>query len=154
MGAPEVEFAFIGGPAVKARYVDGMVELDGCLYDEVCPAPCVGGACFELRDVAMGIGFHWERRETQRFSGGLRLIPDRGRGYVVAVNVVGIEEYLKSVISSEMSAGSSAALLRSHAVVSRSWLLRQLADRGKHTCAQVKAGAWVCLFVCLFPISN
>ena len=136
MGAPEVEFAFIGGPFVKARYVDGMVELDGCLYDEVCPAPCVGGACFELRDVAMGIGFHWERRETQRFSGGLRLIPDRGRGYVVAVNVVGIEEYLKSVISSEMSAGSSAALLRSHAVVSRSWLLRQLADRGKHTCAQ------------------
>ena len=140
MGAPEVEFAFIGGPFVKARYVDGMVELDGCLYDEVCPAPCVGGACFELRDVAMGIGFHWERRETQRFSGGLRLIPDRGRGYVVAVNVVGIEEYLKSVISSEMSAGSSAALLRSHAVVSRSWLLRQLADRGKHTCAQPPSG--------------
>lgn len=136
MGAPEVEFAFIGEPAVKARYADGMVELDGELYDEVCPAPRVEGTCFELRDVTMGIGFHWERRETQRFSGGLRLIPDRGRGHVVAVNVIGIEEYLKSVISSEMSAGSSAALLRAHAVVSRSWLLRQLADRGKHTCAQ------------------
>lgn len=29
---------------------------------------------FEIDDVAIGIGFHWERRERQRFAGRLRVI--------------------------------------------------------------------------------
>ena len=142
MAAPEVEFAFQGEPAVKSRYADGMVELGGTLREEVWPEARNGGSCFELHDVTIGVNFHWERRENQRFAGALRLVPDRAQGNVVAINVIGIEEYLKSVISSEMSADASAALLRAHAVVSRSWLLRQLHDRGKHTCQQ--ATEWRC----------
>ena len=88
--------------------------------------------------MTIGVGFHWERKECQRFAGALKVIPDVDAGCCVAVNVIGVEEYLKSVISSEMSASASQALLRAHAVVSRSWLLRQLADRGKHTCAEAE----------------
>ncbi len=79
--------------------------------------------------------------ENQRFAGALRVIPssDDPSG-IIAVNEIGLEEYLKSVISSEMSADASDALLRAHAVVSRSWLMRQLLDRGKHSSAE--QGGW------------
>lgn len=80
---------------------------------------------FELHDVTIGINFHWERKENQRFRGDLEILhnPD---GTVTAVNVIPMEQYLKSVISSEMSATSSMELLKAHAVISRSWLLAQI----------------------------
>ncbi|MDE6163036.1 MAG: SpoIID/LytB domain-containing protein, partial [Bacteroides sp.] len=45
---------------------------------------------------------------------------------LTAINVISIEEYLISVISSEMSATASLELLKAHAVISRSWLLNKL----------------------------
>lgn len=79
---------------------------------------------FELKEVTIGIGFHWEQKENQRFRGALKIIPENGK--VRAINSIDLEEYLKSVISSEMSATSSPALLKAHAVISRSWLLAQI----------------------------
>ena len=35
-----------------------------------------GNATFTLRDVTIGINFHWERKEDQTFEGGLRLLPN------------------------------------------------------------------------------
>ena len=79
---------------------------------------------FELKDVIIGLRFHWERRENQRFQGGLKFIVEKGN--ITAINIVSLEDYLKSVISSEMSATSSEELLKAHAVISRSWLLAQI----------------------------
>ena len=75
---------------------------------------------FELDDVTIGVDFHWERKERQRFHGALQLMKGDD-GMVTAVNIISVEEYLMSVISSEMSAEASPALLRAHAVISRSW---------------------------------
>ena len=44
----------------------------------------------------------------------------------IGINVIHVEDYLTSVISSEMSATASLELLKAHAVISRSWLLCQL----------------------------
>ncbi len=82
------------------------------------------GVSFVIRSVVIGIRFHWERKEDQRFTGALRLVT-KGSD-VVAINVVPVEDYLESVISSEMSAGSSMNLLKAHAITSRSWLLAQI----------------------------
>ena len=79
---------------------------------------------FLLRDVLIGVKFHWERREKQRFTHSLKLIKDDGK--IVAVNIIPIEKYLTSVISSEMSAHCSLPMLKATAVVSRSWLLAQI----------------------------
>jgi SpoIID/LytB domain protein len=81
-------------------------------------------ASFELKDVIIGVDFHWEQKENQQFSGILKLIPEGEK--VRAINVIHLEDYLKSVISSEMSAASSPDLLKAHAVISRSWLLAQI----------------------------
>jgi len=92
--------------------------------DERLFEPADEGASFTLKDVVIGIGFHWERKEEQRFCGSLLLKMEERM--VRAVNVVPVETYLASVISSEMSANASLELLKAHAVISRSWLLRIL----------------------------
>jgi SpoIID/LytB domain protein len=84
-----------------------------------------GDATFTLRGVTIGINFHWERKEDETFEGGLRLLPNTD-GTITAINDVGVEQYLKSVISSEMSATAPLELLRAHAITSRSWLVAML----------------------------
>lgn len=71
--------------------------------------------------MTIGINFHWERQETQSFMGTLKLVVDEGK--ITAINILPVEDYLISVISSEMNATSSLEFLKAHAVVSRSWLL-------------------------------
>jgi stage II sporulation protein D len=86
--------------------------------------PDLKSGSFLLKRVTFGIQFHWEQKEDQRFTGGLKFIHEDGK--VRAVNLVPLEDYLKSVISSEMSATASPDLLKAHAVISRSWLLAQM----------------------------
>jgi SpoIID/LytB domain protein len=77
-------------------------------------------ASFTIPDVTIGIGFHWERNERQSFRGGLRIIQTAGG--LTAINDVELEDYVTSVISSEMSAFCPIELLKAHAVISRSWV--------------------------------
>ncbi len=79
---------------------------------------------FDLFDVTIGVDFHWQRRETQRFRGSLHIIHDGEQLW--GVNKLPLEEYLVSVISSEMRATASEAFLKAHAVIARSWLLAQI----------------------------
>lgn len=79
---------------------------------------------FSLHGVTIGKEFHWQQQETQTFQGSLILrIID---GELHAINRIAIEDYLTSVIASEMSSTSSVELLKAHAIISRSWLLAQL----------------------------
>ena len=93
---------------------------------EICEAgwyiPMNEDCSFSLMDVTIGIDFHWERNETQTFKGSLEVMRAKN-GELTAVNVLDIEDYLQSVISSEMSATSHMELLKAHAVISRSWAL-------------------------------
>lgn len=79
---------------------------------------------FLLRDVTIGVKFHWERKEKERFTGALKLLKENGK--ITVINSLPIENYLVSVISSEMSAKCSRELLKAHAIVSRGWLLAQI----------------------------
>lgn len=79
---------------------------------------------FMLHDVTIGIHFHWERKENQLFKGALKFLMEGDRLH--AINVLSLEDYLISVISSEMSATSSMELLKAHAITSRSWLIAQV----------------------------
>jgi stage II sporulation protein D len=85
-------------------------------------------ASFRLFNVTIGIGFHWQKSEDQLFRGGLNLMINASG--ITVVNVLPVEDYLESVISSEMSAKSSVEMLKAHAVISRGWLLAQI-EKGK-----------------------
>ena len=81
---------------------------------------------FLIRNVTIGLDFHWQREETQQFNHSLKLIRENDK--LIAINRLPVEDYLTSVISSEMSAKSSLQSLKAHAVVSRSWVLAQLSN--------------------------
>ena len=138
MNEPEVDFVLFGeyrladGTIVTGEQhaevtAEGQVAWNGTVADVVTFEPSENGY-FELKGVTIGVNFHWERKEDQRFSGALHLIVENGR--LTAVNVLPVEDYLLSVISSEMSATASLELLKAHAVISRSWLLAQI-DKNK-----------------------
>ena len=48
---------------------------------------------------------------------------------LIAINQILVEDYLVSVIASEMSATASLELLKAHAVISRSWLLAPMQNK-------------------------
>ncbi|HYK63954.1 MAG TPA: SpoIID/LytB domain-containing protein, partial [Patescibacteria group bacterium] len=98
-------------------YTPGRYRFDS----EITLTPRDLASCaLALDDVTIGIGFHWERKERQVFHGAVRVVK-RGGG-LTAINDVPLEEYVTSVISSEMSASCPLELLKAHAVISRSWL--------------------------------
>ncbi|OIP83283.1 MAG: amidase [Porphyromonadaceae bacterium CG2_30_38_12] len=105
----------------KVSFLNGKVSFAGELYDELIFSSEQKEASFDLIDVVIGISFHWERKENQRFVGELKIIVEGNQ--ITAINCVRVEDYLTSVISSEMSANASEELLKAHAVISRSWLL-------------------------------
>jgi SpoIID/LytB domain protein len=102
------------------------IVFDNEIFEEIIFEPMSADASFDLIDVVIGINFHWERKENQRFKGDLKIIVTSALGHaplLTAINRIGVEDYLTSVISSEMSATASDELLKAHAVISRSWLL-------------------------------
>lgn len=86
---------------------------------------------FIIKNVRIGIGFHWDQYEDQEFEGELKIITNAD-GTETAVNRIELEDYLTSVISSEMSADSPIELLKAHAVIARSWVLRNLGKHGAY----------------------
>lgn len=131
---PQIEFILltpyhVSGKEVNGKqtvtYDEGKILWNGRQYDELVFEPLQESvAAFELLDVTIGINFHWERKEDQRFQGSLKIIVENGK--LTGINVIRVEDYLTSVISSEMSATASLELLKAHAVISRSWLLANL----------------------------
>ena len=136
VNAQEIHFTLKGNYFAKGETVDGdqVVSFSeggilwkGNLYRELTFTPQEDNNSFSLYDVTIGINFHWERQETQVFMGTLKLVVEEEK--IVAINILPVEDYLTSVISSEMSANSSLELLKAHAVVSRSWLFAQIEKR-------------------------
>ena len=136
MSAKELDFEILsdGAGVRKAVLREGKIEYDGALYDELffdaqTPSTLFAEPSFVLHDVTIGVNFHWERKEVQKFAGSLKIIVEKDK--LTAMNVVGVEDYLLSVISSEMSASASEEFLKAHAVISRSWLMAQMNSSGK-----------------------
>ncbi|MBP5498246.1 MAG: SpoIID/LytB domain-containing protein [Muribaculaceae bacterium] len=134
MNEPKVKFIFNGEFKIGDTIVEGEEEAEcsngkimwnGSLHDDLLFVPVdEEHGSFTLCDVTIGVSFHWRRQENQTFKGALHLIVEDER--ITTINVLPIEDYLLSVISSEMSATASLELLKAHAVISRSWLLAQI----------------------------
>ncbi len=131
-----IVFSLNGAYTAKGETLEGKQEVEFCeggilwngeQYRELVFKPHAQGASFSIDDVTIGRSFHWERKQKQTFLGSLRLVVEADK--ICAINELPVENYLSSVISSEMSASASIELLKAHAVISRSWLLAQMAKR-------------------------
>ncbi|MBR6310315.1 MAG: DUF4922 domain-containing protein [Paludibacteraceae bacterium] len=134
MSGKEIHFSLNGkfrthqGEILQGAHVatlnNGKINLNGKEYAEIELFPIEENTTFDLADVTIGINFHWEQKELQRFAGKLRIIAEDD--LLTAINTLPVEDYLKCVISSEMSAQADEELLKAHAVISRSWLLANM----------------------------
>ena len=131
--SPETRREYTGEQRATLN-ADGRIAFGGHTYEALHFIPTDPTDAFDLRGVTIGLHFHWERREDQRFRGELHLLA--AESGILVVNRIDVESYLESVISSEMSATSSPELLRAHAVISRSWLLAQIEKRQAPTNTQ------------------
>ncbi len=136
MSGHEIEFEIIsdGAGRQKVEYSAGRISYNGALFDELVfeaqtEATMFAEPSFILFGVTIGVDFHWERKVTQKFAGTLKFIVDGDK--ITAVNIVGVEDYLLSVISSEMKASAGLEFLKAHAVISRSWVMAQVEHRKK-----------------------
>ena len=96
---------------------------------EMALEPVGKNPTFVIKGVTIGINFHWQQKEDQKFGGSLKFM--MAQDTIQAVNIVDVEDYLQSVISSEMSPKASLEFLKAHAVISRSWVLSQINKQNK-----------------------
>ncbi len=123
-GSDDVQGSYI------IEYENGKIKWNGKLTDQLNFEPLdYNSSLFEIEDVTIGIDFHWERKENQRFKGGLKVILYNNS--ITLINCVGVEDYLLSVISSEMNSNAPIEFLKAHVVISRSWLLAQIVKKGE-----------------------
>ena len=98
-------------------------------HNEIFLSPDASTAIyFTVLDVKIGINFHWQRVQEQSFRGALLLSGHRETTFNL-INIISLEEYLASVISSEMAAGAPLAFLKAQAITARSWLVAMLAKK-------------------------
>ena len=86
------------------------------------------GASFTVFDIKIGIDFHWQRSQEQSFRGNLFLSAGSDSSFNL-INEISLEDYLESVISSEMSAEAPLEFLKAQAITARSWLVAMLAKK-------------------------
>ena len=136
LSAQRVRFTLNGNYSAKGStlqgeqevaYNDGGLLWNGQVYRQLTFTPATETSNFTMEDIVIGKNFHWERRERQTFCGALRLVVDEDN--IVCINDIDVEQYLESVISSEMNATCSTEFLKASAVISRSWLYAQMEKR-------------------------
>lgn len=143
-GVSSLRFAITGafentnGEIIKpgeytATLINQLIEIHGATDVQATSVTLrpteFAAARLKIYDVVIGINFHWQRNEDQTFQGALKIIQEDNA--LTVINELPLEDYLISVISSEMSASCPPELLRAHAIVSRSWLLAQLVNAKK-----------------------
>lgn len=128
------QFILPDGRTLEGRlavYVDrGQVVIKESAGKEICRQREIllrpeGDSLFAVSDVKIGIDFHWQRTQEQSFHGRL-LFSAVSDSSLNLINAISLEDYLESVISSEMSAAAPLEFLKAQAVTARSWLVNML----------------------------
>ncbi len=117
----------------SAKAEAGRIVLLDEVHREICRFPLIRltadeNSTFLIFDVTIGSRFHWERTEDETFQGSL-VLQVRNDATITVINEISLENYLMSVISSEMSSAAPMEFLKAHAILSRSWLVAALDRR-------------------------
>ena len=76
---------------------------------------------YDIKPVTAGRGFHWQKKIPISIKGSINI--KNIDGCLFLVNEVGMEDYLMSVATSEMSGDCPKALLEAQTIAARSWLM-------------------------------
>lgn len=131
ISATEISFEIIsdGAGPQKVSWCDGRIAYNGMLYDELLfdsmtLSTQFSQASFVLHDLSSDLD---QPHRELRYAGALKFVVEDDK--ILAINIIGEEDYLLSVISSEMKSNSSLDALKDHAINSRTWLEAKLEDK-------------------------
>ena len=121
----EIRFEIIsdGAGPQTVSYREGKIDYNGMLYDELDFEAVTISTLFAEPSFII-----YREDGPERFAGTLKFIVDGGK--VCAVNIIGAEDYLMSVVST-----SGARDLKSKAIGTRQWLMAQVGLRHAHKAA-------------------
>lgn len=93
--------------------------------ESTCYRPLSAESRVVVDDIVIGINFHWQQNVTMVLPGEVEVV-SHSDGTADLFNILDVDTYLKSVISSEMSADAPLEFLKAHAIVSRSWVVGKM----------------------------
>lgn len=120
---PLVRIGIADGSSFGLR-LDGVYDVDAS-EEMICYIPTSQECYAEVSGIKIGNGFHWQREMIQKFRGRI-IIKRVDNDKSILINMLPAEEYLESVISSEMNPNAHPEFLKVHAIISRTWLLNML----------------------------
>ena len=82
----------------------------------------ITGANITLKQVEIGQGFHWNRKEDRTYSGEMEFQIDRD-GKLTVINVLPLESYLLGVVQGEMPDSFPLEALKAQVVAARTFVL-------------------------------
>jgi peptidoglycan hydrolase-like amidase len=80
-------------------------------------------ATFTVYDVTLNKGYFWAKNADRSFRGSLEIIPGPA---LTLINTVYLDEYLYSVVPSEIGALSNKEALMAQAVIARSYVYNKI----------------------------
>lgn len=86
--------------------------------------PLEEDSCMEIKGIRIGRDFHWDTVCSFTYTGVVQ-VSKQGR-HTLLLNILKAEKYLESVTGSEMHPEAPIEFAKAHAVIARSWLLRQM----------------------------
>jgi len=112
----------------KARSARGTILLknieNGQQFESSKPI-LVRRSSVTLYDLPVGVGFHWETRETRSYPETICFQLDN-EGKLAVINILSLENYLRGVVPSEMPNSFPSEALKAQAVAARSEVLSKL----------------------------
>lgn len=104
-------------------------------------APSSSDSTMRLSRVVFGKGFHWQTLAEREYRGCFRQLPCATPDGFTILNTLPLEEYVASVVASEMHPQAPDEFIVAHAVMSRTWALRKILGFGAKSEGRIAQGS-------------
>lgn len=108
-------------PDYEIKALENQLLVNGEKSSKFNLQELTGESSYNIKPVTAGRGFHWQKQIAISIKGSIKI--KNIDGCLFLVNEVGMEDYLMSVATSEMSGECPEALLEAQTIAARSWLM-------------------------------
>ena len=105
----------------EVKSLENYILVNGEKSNQFYLEELTGDFSYNINPVTAGRGFHWQKQIDISIKGSIKI--RNVDGYLFLINEIGIENYLMSVATSEMSGECPEALLEAQTIAARSWLI-------------------------------
>ncbi len=128
-GSPQTILKFVFSPEGRTKVYDEQEHLLLTSTDSLILSYLEPGATTLLFNLEFGRGYYWAGYENRAYRGEIHLLPFQSG--LTIVNQLTIEEYLYSVVPSEMPSSWPAAALEAQAIAARTYAFSHLGSYQK-----------------------